>query len=216
VVQRWTKVKMLIVNFWVNNTFNTCNLFKSLTWSVQNSIAFMLLYYICINTQMLDHSAKNALINPLTCDCVISSRGSKCSVQSMLKYFTVRRKLFWQLGPQPKNLQSCSHKHLQAKQMTCTMRNCSQCQSRNSPHKLLSEASWGSSLLWAIWADTQRLSPCCCHPYVLLADHMLQLHTTHKIAAKTGGKETTELVASFAFKSLLTLEVFSIRLYEIM
>lgn len=35
---------------------------------------------------------------------------------------------------------------------------------------------------------------------------MLQLHTTHKIAAKTGGKETTELVcfvASFAFKSLL-------------
>lgn len=124
----------------------------------------------------------------------------------MLKYFTVRRKLFWQLGPQPKNLQSCSHKHLQAKQMTCTMRNCSQCQSRNSPHKLLSEASWGSSLLWAIWADTQRLSPCCCHPYVLLTDHMLQLHTTQKIAAKTGGKETTELVcfvASFAFKSLL-------------
>lgn len=122
----------------------------------------------------------------------------------MLKYFTVRRKLFWQLGPQPKNLQSCSHKHLQAKQMTCTMRNRSQCQSRNSPHKLLSEASWGSSLLRAIWADTQRLSPCCCHPYGLLTDHMLQLHTTHKTAAKTGGKETIELVWFVAgFASLL-------------
>lgn len=137
---------------------------------------------------------------------MISSRGSKSLIQPMLKHFTVHRKLFWQLGPQPKNLQSCSHKHLQAKQMTCTMRNCSQCQSRNSSHKLLSEASWGSSLLGAIWADTQRLSPCCCRPYGLLTDHMLQLHTTHKIAAKTGGKETTELVwfvAAFGFKTLL-------------
>ncbi len=118
--------------------------------------------------------------------------------------FTVCRKLFWQLGPQLKNLQSCSHKHLQAKQMTCTMRNRSQCQSRNSPHNLLSEASWGSTLLHAIWADTQRLSPCCCRPYGILTDHMLQLHTTHKTAAKTG-RETTGLVwfvAGFAFKNV--------------
>ncbi len=84
------------------------------------------------------------------------------------------------------------------------MRNRSQCQSRNSPHKLLSEASWGSTLLHAIWVDTQHLSPCCCRPYGLLTDHMLQLRTTHKTAAKTE-RETTVLVwfvAGYTFKNV--------------